>query len=86
MAVAAPGRIMLENANHETPGLVVADITAAENGAGYDLHLGGQIDMHREDAVDSAAALLGAVRNGIGGAALALTVDTNVPREFSAGD
>ena len=36
--------------------------------------------MQREGAVDSAAALMGAVRNGIGGAALALTVDTIVHR------
>lgn len=80
LAAEAPCRILLENAGHEAPGLVVQDIAAAANGAGYDLLSGGLVDMHREGAVDSAAALLGAVRNGIGGAALALTVDTIVRR------
>lgn len=80
VAAEAPCRVLLENAGHEAPGLVIEDIAAAANGAGYDLHSGRLVDMHREGAVDSAAALLGAVRNGIGGAALALTVDTIVHR------
>lgn len=80
VAAEAPCRMLLENAGHEAPGLVVEDIAAAANGAGYDLRSGRLVDMHREGAVDSAAALMGAVRNGIGGAALALTVDTIVRR------
>ena len=79
-AAEAPCRILLENAGHEAPGLVVEEIASAANGAGYDLRAGCLVDMHRTGAVDSAAALMGAVRNGIGGAALALTVDTIVHR------
>lgn len=79
-AAEAPCRRLLENAGHEAPGIVIEDIAAAKNGAGYDLRAGRMVDMHREGVVDSASALLGAVRNGIGGAALALTVDTIVRR------
>ena len=79
-AAAAPCRKLLENAGHEAPGLVVDQIARTKNGAGYDLRVGRVVDMHREGVVDSAAALMGAVRNGIGGAALALTVDTIVHR------
>ena len=80
VAAEAPCRTLLENAGHEAPGLVIEDIASAANGAGYDLRSGRLVDMHREGAVDSAAAVLGAVRNGIGGAALAMTVDTIVRR------
>jgi len=79
-AVEAPCRMLLQNAGHEAPGLVVDEIASAVNGAGYDLRSGRIVDMHREGVVDSASALMGAVRNGIGGAALALTVDTIVRR------
>ncbi len=79
-AVEAPCRMLLQNAGHEAPGLVVDEIGSAVNGAGYDLRSGRIVDMHREGVVDSASALMGAVRNGIGGAALALTVDTIVRR------
>ncbi len=79
-AAEAPCRMLLENAGHEAPGLVVDQIASAVNGAGYDLRVGPVVDMHREGVVDSAAALMGAARNGIGGAALALTVDTIVHR------
>ena len=80
VAVEAPCRILLENAGHEAPGLIVEEIASAANGAGFELRSGRLVEMHREGAVDSAAALLGAVRNGIGGATLALTVDTIVHR------
>ena len=79
-AVEAPCRMLLQNAGHEAPGLVVDEIGSAVNGTGYDLRSGRIVDMHREGVVDSASALMGAVRNGIGGAALALTVDTIVRR------
>ena len=36
--------------------------------------------MRKQGVIDSAAAVMAAVRNGIGGAALALTVDTIVHR------
>lgn len=79
-AAEAPCRTLLANAGHEAPGLVVAAVAAAANGAGYDLHAGRIVDMREEGVVDSAAALLAAARNGIAGAALALTVDTIVHR------
>ncbi|MCE2473726.1 MAG: hypothetical protein J4G18_17855, partial [Anaerolineae bacterium] len=79
-AFEAPCRMLLQNAGHEAPGLVVDEIGSAVNGAGYDLRSGRIVDMHREGVIDSASALMGAVRNGIGGAALALSVDTIVRR------
>ena len=54
-AAEAPCRMLLENAGHEAPGLVVDQIASAVNGAGYDLRVGRMVDMHREGVVDSAA-------------------------------
>lgn len=79
-AAEAPCRALLANAGHEAPGIALAAIQAGANGAGYDLRLDRVVDMRREGLVDSAAALMGAARNGIGGAALALTVETIVHR------
>ena len=79
-AAEAPCRMLLTNAGHEAPGLVVNDIMSGVNGAGYDLRSGQIVDMNQVGVVDSAAAQIAAVRNGIGGAALALTVDTIVHR------
>ena len=79
-AAEAPCRMLLANAGHEAPGLVVNDILSGVNGAGYDLRSGQIVDMNQVGVVDSAAAQIAAVRNGIGGAALALTVDTIVHR------
>jgi len=79
-AAESPCRTLLANAGHEAPGLVLDAVNAADNGAGFDLRLGRIVNMHDVGVVDSAAALLAAVRNGIGGAALALTVDTIVHR------
>ncbi len=79
-AAEAPCRMLLANAGHEAPAIVLAEIQSGVNGAGYDLRAGRIVDMRDEGLVDSAAALMAAVRNGIGGAALALTVDTIVHR------
>lgn len=79
-AAEAPCRMLLANAGHEAPAIVLTEIQAGANGAGYDLRAGRIVDMHDEGLVDSAAALMAAARNGIGGAALALTVDTIVHR------
>ena len=79
-AAEAPCRALLMNAGHEAPGVVVADVLSGKNGAGYDLRTGSIADMQESGVVDSAAAMMAAVRNGIGGAALALTVDTIVHR------
>ena len=76
----APTRQLLANAGHEAPGLVVNDIMQRKNGAGYDIRAGMVDDMRAQGALDSAAVVLGAVRNGIGGAALALTIDAIVHR------
>ena len=48
VAAEAPCRMLLENAGHEAPGLVIEDIAAAANGAGYDLRSGGLVDMQRD--------------------------------------
>jgi chaperonin GroEL len=79
-AAETPCRMLLSNAGHPAPGIIIDQICNGGNGAGYDLRAGRIIDMHKDGVVDSAAALLAAVRNGIGGAALALTVDTIVHR------
>lgn len=79
-AAEAPCRALLVNAGHEAPGVVLDHIRSGVNGAGYDLRAASIVDMKEEGVMDSAAALMGAVRNGIGGAALALTVDTIVHR------
>ena len=79
-AAEAPCRLLLSNAGYEAPAIVIDEIQSGVNGAGYDLRAGRIVDMHQEGVVDSAAALLAALRNGIGGAALALTVDTIVHR------
>lgn len=79
-AAEAPCRALLANAGHEAPGVVLEQIRSGVNGAGYDLRAADIVDMKKEGVVDSAAALMAAVRNGIGGGALALTVDTIVHR------
>lgn len=76
----APCQQLLSNAGHEAPSLVVDEILRSENGTGYDLSAGLVADMWSQGVLDSAAVVLAAVRNGIGGAALALTVDTIVHR------
>ena len=55
-------------------------ILSGKNGTGYDVRTGSIADMHKSGVIDSAAALMAAFRNGIAGAALALTVDTIVHR------
>ena len=75
-AAAAPCRQLLINAGHEAPGIVIDKILSGGNGATTDL----RAENGAEDLIDSAAAVMAAVRHGIGGAALALTVDTIVHR------
>ena len=79
-AAAAPCRTLLANAGHEAPGIVLDEILTSKNGAGYDIRTGLMVETIEDGVVDSAAALMAALRNGIGGAALALTVDTIVHR------
>ncbi|MCY4539498.1 MAG: hypothetical protein OXE52_14865 [Chloroflexi bacterium] len=79
-AATAPCRQLLANAGHEAPGIVVDKILSGANGATFDLQSGHIVDMNSEGVIDSAAAVMTAVRQGIGGAALALTVDTIVHR------
>lgn len=76
----APCQQLLSNAGHEAPSLVVDEILRSENGTGYDLSAGLVADMRSQGVLDSAAVVLAAVRNGIGGAALALTVEAIVHR------
>ena len=79
-AAKAPCRQLLLNSGHDAPGIVIDAISSASNGAGYDVHAGEMTDMRRRGIVDSAAAVMAAARHGIGGAALALTIDTIVQR------
>ena len=79
-AAEAPCRVLLANAGHEAPGVVLDAIRSRANGAGLEVRAANAIDMKQSGVVDSAAALMAAVRNGISGAALALTIDTIVHR------
>ena len=80
-AAEAPCRQLLMNASHEAPGIVINDIMRGGNGSGFDLlATSGDLAGH-SGVIDSAATLIGALRHGIAGAALALTVDTIVHRE-----
>ena len=79
-AAAAPCEALLVNAGHEAPGIVLDEISRRSNGSGFDLRAGEMTNMRESGVVDSAEALMAAVRGGIGGAALALTVDTIVHR------
>ncbi len=79
-AATAPCRQLLANAGHEAPGIVVDKILSGVNGAAYDLRAENASVTAGEGVIDSAAAVTTAVRQGIGGAALALTVDTIVHR------
>ena len=80
-AAATPCESLLLNAGHEAPGVVIDAIKSGSNGAGYDVRVGELADMRRRGIVDSAAAVLSAARAGIGGAALALTIDAIVQRK-----
>lgn len=79
-ALQAPCRQLLVNGGHEAPGAVIHELTGSQNGSGFDLLAGGQAIIGETGILDSAAAQIGAARAGIGGAALALTVDTIVHR------
>ena len=75
-AAQAPCKRLLSNAGHDAPSLVINEMLSRANGAGYDLSSGLLDDMRGAGALDAAAAVMGALRNGVSGAALALTVDT----------
>ena len=79
-ASAAPCKQLLVNAGHDAPGLIIHELQARRNGTGYDVQAGQFVEMAQGGAVDSAAAVMAAVRHGIGGAALALTVDVILHR------
>ena len=79
-AASVPSMRLLRHAGHEAPSLVVDEVLSRCNGAGFDLRRGILDDMRGDGALDSAAAVLGAIRSGIGGAALALTIDAIVHR------
>ena len=79
-AAAAPCKRLLVNAGHESPGLIIHELQTRRNGTGYDVQAGRFVEMAQNGAVDSAAAVMAAVRYGIGGAALALTVDVILHR------
>ena len=79
-AAAAPCKQLLVNAGHESPGLIIHELQTRRNGTGYDVQTDQFVEMAQEGAVDSAAAVMAAVRHGISGAALALTVDVILHR------
>ena len=79
-AAAAPCKQLLVNAGHESPGLIIHELQTRRNGTGYDVQTSQFVEMAQDGAVDSAAAVMAAVRHGISGAALALTVDVILHR------
>lgn len=79
-AIAAPCKQLLVNAGHESPGLIIHELQTRRNGTGYDVQTSQFVEMAQDGAVDSAAAVMAAVRHSISGAALALTVDVILHR------
>ena len=79
-AMAAPCKQLLVNAGHESPSLIIHELQTQRNGTGYDAQTSQFVEMAQKGAVDSAAAVMAAVRHGISGAALALTVDVILHR------
>ena len=77
-ALAAPCKQLLVNAGHESPSLIIHELQT--RGTGYDVQTSQFVEMAHHGAVDSAAAVMAAVRHGISGAALALTVDVILHR------
>jgi chaperonin GroEL len=78
-ALLAPTRALLANAG-EDPSAVLAELTQAGDGAGFDLRTRQVTDMAAAGVLDSAAAQIGAIRTGLLGAALALTIDVVIHR------
>lgn len=78
-AMAEPMRTLSHNAGYD-PGPVMARISRAGNGHGFDVLSGQVVDMAVAGIWDVAAVLKAAVYTAIGGAALALTTDVMVHR------
>lgn len=78
-AVQAPCRQLLANAGHEAAGIVI-DALLQGDASGFEALAADGGGTQAGQLLDSAAAVMAATRNGIGGAALALTVDTIVHR------
>jgi chaperonin GroEL len=78
-AVEAPIRALLHNAGAE-PVEILAQITAAGRGCGYDVIQRKIVNMAEAGIVDSAAVVREAAYRAIHGAALALTVDVLIHR------
>jgi chaperonin GroEL len=76
-ALEAPIRAILTNAGYDASE-VMADIKQADRGWGFDVRSGQIVDMARAGVYDVASVQTAAVRSGIAGAALALTVDVMV--------
>lgn len=79
-AIAAPCKQLLVNAGHESPSLIIHELQTRRNGTGYDVQTSQFVEMAQKGAVDSAAAVMAALRHAISGAALALTVDVILHR------
>ncbi len=74
-ALAEPARAIYENAGYE-PGAVMAKLSAADNGCGFDVLSGSITDGN--NLVDSAAVMKAALRNAVLTAGMMLTIDVMV--------
>jgi chaperonin GroEL len=76
-ALEAPIRTILTNAGYDASE-VMAEIKRVDPGWGFDVRSGQVVDMAETGVYDVASVQTAAVRSGIGGAALALTVDVMI--------
>ncbi len=76
-ALEAPFRTILANAGYD-PGRVLAAVSEASEDAVFDVRSGQQVALKMSGIWDVASAQATAVRHGLGGAALALTIDVLV--------
>jgi chaperonin GroEL len=79
-ATEAPIRALLSNAGHD-PSRILADISQAGPGYGFDLHTDQVVNMIEAGVFDPAAVQKDAIRSAISSAALALTIEVVVHKK-----
>lgn len=76
-ALAAPARTLWRNAGYD-PGEVTSDLLHASSETTFDVISGQVVDVREAGILDSAPVLKACIRNAVGSAALALTIDSVV--------
>lgn len=76
-ALAEPARAIFANAGYD-PGDMMAQISGADKGCGFDVRTGSVVDMQAAGIVDSTAVIKAALHNAVATAGLALSIDVLV--------